>query len=129
MIIDIDSEFEFIIFLGALTQVVTNFTENAIKHAFPDVNTIDYFKISCDCTPTHMNFRFCDNGVGIPKSLQNKIFEPFFTTKQKSGGSGLGLSIIYNIISQQFNGKIVCNSELDKGTEFHMSVPHKLNLM
>lgn len=129
LIIDIDSEFEFIIFPGAFTQVVTNFTENAIKHAFPDDNTVGYFKISCDSTPTHMNFRFCDNGVGIPKSLQKKIFEPFFTTKQKSGGSGLGLSIIYNIINQQFNGKIVCNSELDKGTEFHMSVPHKLNRM
>ena len=123
VLFDIDNEFELVIYPGALAQVVTNLTENTLKHAFPDEETVGEIKISCYMDCTNINLSFADNGVGIPEDLQKKIFEPFFTTKGKSGGSGLGLSIIYNIVCQKFGGKIECKSELDKGTEFLMSIP------
>ncbi len=63
-----------------------------------------------------------DRGVGIPLDLQMKIFDPFFTTKEKGKGSGLGLSMAYNIILQH-QGFIELKSEPGKGSEFIIYLP------
>lgn len=63
-----------------------------------------------------------DNGPGMEKDIMEHIFEPFFTTKSTSGGSGLGLSIVYNIISSH-QGDISVESVLDEGTTFHIYLP------
>ena len=63
-----------------------------------------------------------DSGVGMSETTQNKIFEPFFTTKSKDFGTGLGLSVAYNIMKQH-NGFIDVISEPDKGTTFHVYFP------
>ncbi|TYB31578.1 MAG: response regulator [Candidatus Mcinerneyibacterium aminivorans] len=63
-----------------------------------------------------------DNGVGMDAETQNKIFEPFFTSKEKMGGTGLGLTMVYNIISQH-NGFIEIYSEIDEGTSFNVYLP------
>ncbi|MBL4631655.1 MAG: PAS domain-containing protein [Paraglaciecola sp.] len=126
--VDIDPDLQLIIYPGAFAQVVTNFTENVIKHAFPKNDARGKFRISCYLSGSDIHLHFADNGVGVPLHLQKKIFEPFFTTKRKSGGSGLGLSIIYNIICQQFGGKIECKSKLAQGTEFFISIPQQTNM-
>ena len=59
-----------------------------------------------------------DSGCGIEKENLSKIFDPFFTTNRENGGSGLGLNIIYNIITSRLNGTIKCFSEVNKGVEF-----------
>ncbi|MBE9049001.1 GAF domain-containing sensor histidine kinase [Nostocales cyanobacterium LEGE 11386] len=66
-----------------------------------------------------------DNGCGIPESVRSRIFEPFFTTKQPGQGSGLGLSISYQIIVEKHSGKIKCVSEPGKGCEFWIEIPLK----
>lgn len=126
--VDIEHNLQLIIYPGILAQIVTNFTENAIKHAFPEKEGIGKFRISCYLTNHDIRLHFVDNGVGVPLNLQKKIFEPFFTTKEKSGGSGLGLSIIYNIICQQFKGKIECKSNLGGGTKFCITIPKQANV-
>ncbi|MUH01412.1 HAMP domain-containing protein [Scytonema sp. UIC 10036] len=63
-----------------------------------------------------------DNGVGIPLEIQNKIFDPFFTTKPVGSGTGLGLSVCYQII-EKHGGKIFVKSEPNQGTEFAVSLP------
>jgi len=64
-----------------------------------------------------------DNGTGIPKEMVDKIFEPFFTTKPAGEGTGLGLSLSYDIITQSHNGKISVESELGKFTKFTIKIP------
>ena len=68
----------------------------------------------------YVHVSFVDTGVGIPPSLIARIFDPFFTTKQK--GNGLGLAIVHSIINKH-NGDISVESELDKGTAFHLFLP------
>ncbi|MGB3367773.1 MAG: ATP-binding protein [Acidaminobacteraceae bacterium] len=63
---------------------------------------------------------FTDDGCGMSASTLSKIYEPFFTTRRDLGGTGLGLSVVYSIVTQQFLGTIICSSELGVGTTFTM---------
>jgi signal transduction histidine kinase len=56
----------------------------------------------------------------------DNIFEPFFTTKRNSGGTGLGMNIVYNIISQKLEGTIKIESELEQGSKFYITLPLEL---
>jgi signal transduction histidine kinase len=64
-----------------------------------------------------------DTGKGIPQEHIEKIFNPFFTTKRGQGGSGLGLHLIYNLITQKFKGSIQCTSEINNGVFFVVRIP------
>ncbi|MBE8971011.1 HAMP domain-containing histidine kinase, partial [Nostocales cyanobacterium LEGE 12452] len=64
-----------------------------------------------------------DNGLGIEESLRSRLFDPFFTTKPVGKGSGLGLSISYQIIVQKHRGNISCKSSVGKGAEFAIEIP------
>lgn len=65
-----------------------------------------------------------DNGLGIPPSVCNKIFEPFFTTKPTGEGTGLGLSMSYDIITQEHQGAIAVDSQPGEYTEFVITIPY-----
>jgi signal transduction histidine kinase len=67
-----------------------------------------------------------DDGVGIMQSTLGKIFDPFFTTKQGKGGTGLGLNIAYNIVTQTLNGTISVTSEVGEGSCFTINIPTEL---
>lgn len=62
--------------------------------------------------------KFQDSGCGIEIKNLPKLFEPFFTTKRGQGGSGLGLNIFYNLVTQSLKGTITCESKLGSGTTF-----------
>lgn len=66
-----------------------------------------------------------DNGTGMPESVKEKIFQPFFTTKPTGEGTGLGLSLSYDIITKGHNGTLEVNSTEGEGTEFVISLPIK----
>lgn len=63
-----------------------------------------------------------DDGIGIPQEIQNRIFDPFFTTKEQGHGTGLGLTMVYNIISNH-KGFLSVESEVGRGTTFHILLP------
>ncbi len=67
--------------------------------------------------------RYSDNGKGISADTLNKIYDPFFTTNRNGGGSGLGLHIVYNLVTQKLNGTIHCESVETQGTTFTLSIP------
>lgn len=68
-------------------------------------------------------FEYSDDGKGIPKEHLSKIFDPFFTTKRGQGGSGLGLHIVYNLVTQKLNGTIECESQVGVGANFIIKLP------
>ena len=67
--------------------------------------------------------QFKDNGKGAPPSVVDNIFEPFFTTRRGAGGSGLGMHLVYNLLSQKMGGTIHCSSEIGKGMLFTLTLP------
>ena len=69
-----------------------------------------------------------DNGVGIPENIKSRIFDPFFTTKDVGSGTGLGLSVSYQIVVKKHQGKLSCNSQPGEGTEFAIELPIRLPL-
>lgn len=102
---------------GVLSHIITNFIINSIKHGFynKDDGIID---ITVEKTKFGFKLFYKDDGVGIEQKNIKHIFEPFFTTKKESGGSGLGLNIIYNLVNKKLKGTIKCESSLNKGTLF-----------
>jgi len=120
------SEFIISTIPGALAQVLTNLVTNALKHAFEDKNVGN---ISIELSKTKGNTAiivFKDDGQGMSQHVLDNIFEPFFTTKRNSGGTGLGMNIVYNIISQKLQGTIKIESKLEQGASFYITLPSKL---
>lgn len=120
-------------YVGQLNQVFMNILANAID-ALEDVNRNPSFQEIQD-NPNRITIRtsvvdehsvqivIADNGPGIPKEAQEKIFNPFFTTKPAGKGTGMGMSISYQIIVERHNGKLECFSTLNQGTEFVIQIP------
>ena len=71
----------------------------------------------------NIEIRVHDNGPGIPSDVRDKIFEPFFTTKPTGSGTGLGLSMSYDIITKGHGGKLEVVSEPGEGATFIVSLP------
>ncbi len=111
---------------GVLCQIVTNLVLNSLIHAYDgeDEGILAFdFKLEGD----RLIFEYADNGKGITPENLNKIFEPFFTTKRGQGGTGLGLHIIYNLVTQKLKGTICCESQVEKGTKFTIEFPAKIS--
>lgn len=108
---------------GALAQLFTNLLMNSFIHAFEhDQSGIIMIKVLAKGKDLFIDYQ--DNGKGIEPKHLRKIFEPFFTTKRHRGGSGLGMHIVYNIVTRKFNGKIDVQSELSKGVKFLIELPN-----
>src|SRR5690606_41261435 len=73
--------------------------------------------------PGRVSIDFSDNGHGIAEEFLPKVFDPFFTTKRGAGGTGLGLHIVYNLVSQVLGGAIAISSREWEGTRFTISFP------
>ena len=126
IIIDCDSTLEIDGFPGAFSQIITNLLTNSIIHAYdpPNHGTI---KIEIKKDHAALTINYSDDGKGMEKDVHEKIFNPFFTTTRGTGGTGLGLYIVYNIVSKQFGGIIECESEPGQGTAFHIHIPLQQN--
>ena len=107
---------------SAYFQIFTNLIMNSITHGFKDKST-GAIDITLNKTEKELTVIYTDNGSGISQDIIHRIYEPFFTTNRNFGGSGLGLSIVYNIVTGTFGGKIVCESIPDKKTSFTINIP------
>lgn len=111
---------------AALTQVINNLVLNSIKHGFEGV-TKGHIELALKVIDKSLKITYHDNGIGMAPDVRKKIFEPFFTTKRGQGGSGLGMHIVYNLVTQSLGGTIDCVSELSKGTTFELKIPLRLS--
>lgn len=107
---------------GDLSQMLGNLLTNSVKHGFEGVEH-GHIGIICRLEDNQLLLKISDDGVGIPEDHLKSIYEPFFTTKRGSGGTGLGLNIVYNIVKQKFEGSITCDSAPGKGTRFTIGLP------
>jgi two-component system, NtrC family, sensor kinase len=107
---------------GAFAQVLTNIVLNAVIHAFTEGEP-GTIVLRGSTQGDWAKVEFIDNGRGIPAENINRVFEPFFTTRRGSGGSGLGLNIVYNIVTQKLGGKIDVRSTVGEGATFTVTFP------
>lgn len=113
---------------GALGQVLTNFVTNAVAHAF-DGRSEGHIHIQARLLPTDEVELTCrDDGIGIPGELQKRVFDPFFTTKLGRGGTGLGLHIVYNLVTVTLGGRVELSSEAGQGCCFRLVLPRRAPL-
>lgn len=107
---------------GLLAQVLTNLTMNAIVHAFEEKEGGQIMVIAT--SDGHVaTIAFSDNGCGIPAENIGKVFDPFFTTRRGHGGTGLGLNIVFNIVTKQLGGTITVQNVVDGGARFTICIP------
>ena len=110
---------------GPINQILINLILNSIFHAFDGLDngtiTINIMNLS---DQLHINYR--DDGNGIDESIKAKIFDPFTTTKRGSGGSGLGMHLVYNLVTQALDGHITLEEEEERGVSFDITFPVEL---
>jgi signal transduction histidine kinase len=107
---------------GPLGQVLLNFVNNALLHAFDGPGgtmTVAASRLA----PDRVRIEFRDNGHGIPAEHLSRIFDPFFTTRMGQGGTGLGLNIAWNIVTTLLGGTIRVDSSTEQGTVFTLDLP------
>ncbi|WP_375412187.1 ATP-binding protein [uncultured Bradyrhizobium sp.] len=110
-------------FPGSYGQILTNLFLNAANHAFPDGRS---GAIAISARPRgndDIEIIFADNGAGMTPDVQRQAFDPFFTTRRNEGGTGLGLHIVYNLVTQQLGGRMMLESRLGQGTTFRIIMP------
>ena len=108
---------------GSYGQILTNLFLNAANHAFPDGRS---GAITISAKPRgndDIEIIFADNGAGMTPDVQRQAFDPFFTTRRNEGGTGLGLHIVYNLVTQQLGGRMMLESRLGQGTTFRIIMP------
>jgi signal transduction histidine kinase len=108
---------------GSYGQVLTNLFLNAVHHAFPDGRE---GAISITAKPIgnqQVEISVTDNGTGMSPDVLRQAFDPFFTTRRSAGGTGLGLHIVYNLITQQLGGRLTLESKPGHGTTLRMILP------
>ena len=107
-------------------QLINNLVSNTEKYAYPNSGGI--IDIVIEELPDEICILFSDYGKGISQINQPKIFDAFFTTGGGTKGLGLGLNIVYSIVTQKLRGTISCTSQVNLGTCFSIRVP-KENMM
>ena len=114
-------------FLGPLNQVFMNLLSNAIdalEEAHQERNTQPRITIRTTMASDQcIQIAIADNGAGMPEEVQNRIFESFFTTKPVGKGTGIGLPISHQIVTERHRGTLTCMSAPGKGTEFVITLP------
>jgi PAS domain S-box-containing protein len=108
---------------GPYGQVLTNLFLNAVAHAFPDgkPGAVDIQVRASG--KDNVEIIFSDNGCGMSLDVRRRAFDPFFTTRRDQGGTGLGLHIVYSIVTNRLGGRLDLDSEPGKGTRIQIILP------
>jgi PAS domain S-box-containing protein len=108
---------------GILSHIVTNLITNSLTHGFaPGQSGVMSITVA-RCGSDHIDLIFVDNGRGIPAGDHGKVFEPFFTTRRGAGSTGLGLHIVYNLVTLRLGGQIRLASSESGGVRFSLRFP------
>jgi len=108
---------------GSYGQVLTNLFLNAVVHAYPDGRAGTLSVYARAVGHNYVEITVADDGVGMAEEVRLRAFDPFFTTRRDRGGTGLGLHIIFNIVTQSLGGGLVMDSAPGCGTTFRITIP------
>ncbi len=108
---------------GLLAQVVTNLVQNAVLHGFIGVEAPQILIAAGRAAGDRLAIAITDNGIGMPAEVRAKAFDPFYTTRRDSGGTGLGLHIVHNLVTGALGGDIDLASIPGHGTRFLIHLP------
>lgn len=123
VLLDIDSDLVLETYPGHLEQILENLIQNALTHGL-SATASGTIRISAHKTKSNsITLTVSDDGKGIPAQNLSRIFDPFFTTRLGQGGSGLGLHIVYSLVTGLLGGNISVVSKPGEGTQFTLSLP------
>jgi PAS domain S-box-containing protein len=108
---------------GPYGQVLTNLFLNAVSHAFPEGKPGVIEIQARESGRDNVEIIFADNGCGMSLDVRRRAFDPFFTTRRDQGGTGLGLHIVYNIVTNRLGGRLDLDSEPGSGTRIQIILP------
>ncbi|MCF2908883.1 ATP-binding protein [Pseudoalteromonas sp. DL2-H2.2] len=109
---------------GLLQQVFEQLFSNSLLHGFVS-NENNEIAIKVNREESQLTIVYSDNGVGVPNAIKKRIFDPFVTTRRGEGGSGLGMHLVYNLVTQALGGSITLQEDYKSGTQFVISLPLK----
>lgn len=107
---------------GVFMQIVTNILTNALLHAFDGMEN-GVLSIHAVRQGNDLTLTLADNGKGMTPEILSRVFEPFFSTRRGNGGTGLGMHIVYNLVTRRLKGTVQCRSTPGDGTTFTITVP------
>lgn len=107
---------------GALYQIVSNLVLNSLNHGF-DGLLVGEITLQARLADEQVMLEYRDNGNGMSREQVARIYEPFYTTRRGRGGTGLGMHIVYNNVTQTLGGTIQCVSKPGQGTRFTIAIP------
>jgi PAS domain S-box-containing protein len=108
---------------GPYGQVLTNLFLNSVAHAFPDGRPGGVDIKVRESGKDNVEIIFSDNGCGMSLDVRRRAFDPFFTTRRDQGGTGLGLHIVYSIVTNRLGGRLDLDSEPGGGTQIQIILP------
>jgi len=111
---------------GSYGQVLTNLFLNAIAHAFPDGQQGNIVITVSACGDNEVEILFSDDGCGMSPDVRRQAFDPFFTTRRHQGGTGLGLHIVYSVVTDRLGGQLRLSSEPGEGTDVRIILPRQI---
>lgn len=110
---------------GALAQIITNLVSNSVQHGYAP-GQVGCLTLTAQAHDGQIELSYHDDGIGIAPEHQGKVFDPFFTTRRGAGGCGLGLHIVYNLVTQRLGGRIELHSAPGEGARFTLYFPQEL---
>lgn len=122
IIINCNSNFSIETKSGPLQQVLQQLLSNSVIHGFTD-DIGNEVRFDVERNESSLIIDYYDNGIGVDKSIKKRIFDPFVTTKRGEGGSGLGMHLVYNLVTQALGGTIVYDELNQEGVHFIITLP------
>lgn len=117
-----DNAVEMVSYPGAFSQIVTNLIMNSLQHGFRD-RVGGHITLEVIEGGDRVLLLYKDDGVGIPARYISQVYEPFFTTDREKGGSGLGLNIVHQLVTEKLGGTINLTSTEGRGVFFEIELP------
>jgi len=124
VIVDCPDNIDMDTYPGAFSQIITNLVMNSLTHGFDGIDH-GTITIKAEKNKNMLLFTYRDTGKGMDGATMSKLFDPFFTTSRSRGGIGLGMHIVYNLVTKTLHGTIQCKSQPEKGMEYRIEIPIK----
>jgi signal transduction histidine kinase len=106
---------------GDWASIFTNLITNSLRHGFKG-RAQGRVEITATTADGLLQVDYADDGIGLSNEAQARIFDPFYTTDLQHG-MGLGMHLVYNLVTQRLGGSIVCDSRSSLGARFHIETP------